>query len=193
MRKQLVLTATGRDRPGILEEVTRVIVRHHGNVEHGRFQHLGGDFAMLMFVSAPQDEIDALRSELDELHFVKFDVQTRVAEASEVDEEPSALTCAITVMGADHMGIIYQVTRYLAEQGINVETMSTEVVAAPMSGTPLFTMSAVVRVPPRLSVVDLREALEYIGDEVGVDTQVFADESLEGEPSPVAADGSPVS
>jgi glycine cleavage system transcriptional repressor len=71
------------------------------------------------------------------------------------------------------MGIIHQISRYLANQGINVETLTTEVVAAPMSGTPLFTMSAVVRVPPQLGVDDLREALEFIGDEVGVDTKVF--------------------
>jgi glycine cleavage system transcriptional repressor len=71
------------------------------------------------------------------------------------------------------MGIIHQISRYLAEQGINVETMTTEVVAAPMSGSPLFTMSAVVRVPPQLEVNDLREALEFIGDEMGVDTKVF--------------------
>jgi glycine cleavage system regulatory protein len=51
--------------------------------------------------------------------------------------------------------------------------MNTEVMAAPMSGTPLFTMSAVVRVPPRLTLDDLRDALEFIGEEVGVDTKVF--------------------
>jgi glycine cleavage system transcriptional repressor len=179
VRKQLVLTASGHDRPGILEEVTSIIVRHNGNVENGRFQRLGGDFAMMMFVTAPEEEIEALRGSLDELHFIKYDVQTRLSEAVEHDEVPSARTCAITVVGADHMGIIYQVTRYLAEQGINVETMTTEVVAAPMSGTPLFTMSAVVRVPPQLSFDDLREALEYVGDEVGVDTQVFTEESGE--------------
>ncbi len=72
------------------------------------------------------------------------------------------------------MGIIHQITRYLAEQGLNLETVTTEVVAAPMSGSPLFTMSAVVKVPPHLEVADLREALEFIGDEVGVDTKVFA-------------------
>jgi glycine cleavage system regulatory protein len=42
-----------------------------------------------------------------------------------------------------------------------------------MSGTPLFSMSAVVRVPPKLSIEDLREALDYIGEEVGVDTKLF--------------------
>ena len=77
-----------------------------------------------------------------------------------------------TVLGADHMGIIHQIARYLSEQGINLETMTTEVVAAPMSGTPLFTMSAIVKVPPRLEIEDLREALEFIGDDLGVDTKV---------------------
>lgn len=173
MRKQLVLTASGRDRPGILEEVTRLVVRHDGNVENCRFQRLGGDFAMLMFVTAPEEKIEALREILDELHFVKFDVQTRLTEVDEPDGEFGATVCAVTVIGADHMGIVHQVTQYLADQGINVESMTTEVVAAPMSGTPLFTMSAVVRIPPKLTVEDLREALEYIGDEVGVDTQVF--------------------
>ncbi len=186
VRKQLVLTASGHDRPGILEEVTRLIVRHQGNVESGRFQRLGGDFAMLMFVSAPEEEIVALRAALDELHFVKFDVQTRLSEVAAPAAESGGITCAINVMGADHMGIIYQITSYLAEQGINVETMTTEVVSAPMSGTPLFTMSAVVLVPPKLSIEDLREALEYIGDEVGVDTQVFTEEAGEGRPMPPA-------
>jgi glycine cleavage system transcriptional repressor len=171
VRKQLVLTASGRDRPGILEEVTRLIVQHDGNVESGRFQRLGGDFAMMMFVTAPEDQIDALRGTLSELHVVKFDVQTRLSEVSDGEDEIGA-TVSIAVVGADHMGIIYQVTRYLADQGVNVESMATEVVAAPMSGAPLFTMSAAVRVPNKLSVEDLREALEYIGNELGVDTDV---------------------
>ncbi len=176
MRKQLVLTASGRDRPGVLEEVTRLIARHHGNVETSRFQRLGGDFAMLMFVTAPEEQTEKLREVLGELHFAKFDVQTRLSEAPEPVEE-GAVECAITVLGADHLGIIHEITRYLADQGINVERMNTEVTAAPMSGTPLFSMSAVVRVPRRLSLDDLREALDFIGEELCIDTQVFAEES----------------
>lgn len=177
MRKQLILTASGRDRPGVLEEVTRLIVRHHGNVETSRFQRLGGDFAMLMFVTAPEEQIEKLRGVLGELHFAKFDVQTRLTEAPNIAEDGAA-ECAITVLGADHLGIIHEITRYLADQGINVERMNTEVTAAPMSGTPLFSMSAVVRVPSKLSVDDLREALDYIGEELCVDTQVFTDEAV---------------
>jgi len=152
VRKQLVLTASGRDRVGIIEEMTELLLRYEGNVESSRMVRLGGA--------------------LSEVHYAKYDVHTRLSEVVE-PEETSAVPCAITVLGADHMGIIHQVTRYLSEQGINLETMTTEVSAAPMSGTPLFAMSAVVKVPPQLGVDDLREALEFIGEETGTDTKVF--------------------
>lgn len=173
MRKQLVLTASGRDCVGIVEQMTELLLQFDGNVESSRMMRLGGDFAMLMCVTASEERIEELREALSEFHFASFDIHTRLSEVSE-PEETSAIPCAITVLGADHMGIIHQISRYLAEQGLNLETVTTEVVAAPMSGSPLFTMSAVVKVPPPLEVGDLREALEFIGDEMGVDTKVFA-------------------
>ncbi len=172
MRRQMVLTASGRDRVGIVEEITALILRFEGNIEASRMVRLGGDFAMLMFVTAPEERIEGLRAAVAEVHYSKYDVQTRLSEVDE-PEEAAAIPCAINVRGADHMGILHQIARYLGQQGINVETMTTEIVAAPMSGTPLFTMAAVVRVPPQLAIEDLREAMEFIGEEVGVDTEVF--------------------
>jgi glycine cleavage system transcriptional repressor len=172
VRKQFVLTASGRDRVGIVDGITDLIVRHEGNVESSRMVRLGGDFAMLVFVSAPEEHIDALRAALEDIHYSRYDIHTRLSEVAQ-PEDAASMPCGITVEGADHMGIVHQVARYLAEQGINIETMTTDVIAAPMSGTPLFTMSAMVRVPPQLGVDDLREALEFIGNEVGVETNVF--------------------
>jgi len=173
MHKQLVLTAVGRDKPGIVEEFTKLILHFDGNIEASRMVRLGGDFAMLVFVSAPEDRVFELRKAVDDLHYTKFDVLTRLSEVDDEPDEDQQSRCTITVIGADHMGIINQVAQYLSEQGINLESMHTEVSAAPMSGTPLFTMSGEVVVPPRLTIADLREAMEFIGDEMGVDTKVF--------------------
>ena len=173
MRKQMGLTAVGRDRSGVVEEFTKLILHYDGNIEASRMVRLGGDFALLVFVSAPEDRVFELRRAVDDLHYTKFDVLTRLSEVGMEAEDPQVNRCTITVLGADHMGIINQVAQYLAEQGINLESMHTEVSAAPMSGTPLFTMSAEVVVPPRLTVGDLREAMEFIADEMGVDTKVF--------------------
>jgi glycine cleavage system transcriptional repressor len=173
MRKQLVLTASGPDRVGIVEKMTELLLKFDGNVESSRMMRLGGDFAMLMFITAPEDRIEDLRDALSDFHYASFDVHTRLSEVSEPKKD-EGIPCAVTVLGADHMGIIHQIARYLSEQGLNLESVTTEVVAAPMSGSPLFTMSAVVKVPPQLEVDDLREALEFIGNEMGVDTKVFA-------------------
>ena len=52
--------------------------------------------------------------------------------------------------------------------------MDTNMVKAPMSGTPLFMMTAIVIVPPNLSAKDWQSDLIDVGDEMNVDIEVFA-------------------
>ena len=51
-QRNLVLTLTGPDRIGIVESVTGLLVARGGNVEMSRMARLGGEFAILMLVSA---------------------------------------------------------------------------------------------------------------------------------------------
>ena len=171
MRDHFVLTAAGHDSPGLVENVTAVLLEFDGNVEASRMARLGGEFAMLMLVSAPSARMAPLREALADL---EFEVYTRVAEAGQAPLETGFTPCGITVMGADHLGIVHEIAHYLAEHGVNVETMNTEVMAAPMSGSPLFTMTAVVAVPATLTIDELREAMERIAHDVGVEASVMA-------------------
>jgi glycine cleavage system regulatory protein len=50
--------------------------------------------------------------------------------------------------------------------------MDTDTVEAPMSGTPLFVMKAVVLVPPALSYSALQEDLRTVGADLNVDIEV---------------------
>ena len=74
--------------------------------------------------------------------------------------------------GADRAGIIRDVSRVLAERGVNVEELESEVSSAPMSGEPLFTARARLRVPPGLALADLRGSLEALAGELMVDLSV---------------------
>jgi glycine cleavage system transcriptional repressor len=174
MRKHMILTASGRDRPGVLEEFTDLLLKHDGNVDASRMAHLGDEFAILMLVSVPEDKVEGLQMAAAELRKADYEVHTRLTEVSDAPSDPASYACGITVTGADHMGIIHHFARGLADNGVNVETLNTEVMAAPMSGTPLFTMSAVVTVPREVPVDRLREVLERIGDELGVNTSVLS-------------------
>lgn len=172
MQKHLVFTLTGSDRVGLVEDITEVLLKYQGNVETSRMARLGDQFAILMLVSIPEDQFDALRQGLRGLRDEGYKVTTSPTEPGYATRYSGWVPYQVKVNGADHEGIIYDITRYLADNGINIETMDTGIVKAPMSGTPLFTMSAVVVVPPDLSFTEWRDDLEDAGDRLSVDVEV---------------------
>jgi glycine cleavage system regulatory protein len=172
MKSYLVVTITCPDRPGIVEQVTEVILRFSANWEESRLARLGGDFAGIVLVSVPEERAEdlsaALRGLADERMSVAVKLTQRVAPASPAGSS----LCELRLSGADHEGIVHSVSSYLAGQGINVEAMETEVVLAPISATPLFHMEAQINVPPGLPLSQLQANLERIGEELGVDIEV---------------------
>jgi glycine cleavage system transcriptional repressor len=172
MRKNLVMTVTGHDRIGIVEHVTRLILEYGGNVEASRMARLGGEFAILMLVSVPAKKFEDLRQGVRGLRNEGYKVTTRQTERDHAAKYTGWMPYQVKVSGADHEGIIHDLTQHLAERRINIETMDTGMVRAPMSGTPLFTMTAVVVVPPDLPFHDWRDELVEVGDKSNVDIDV---------------------
>ena len=58
MSEQLVITALGDDRPGIVDELSNALFKHELNIEDSRMSVLGGEFAVLLLVSGSAQSID---------------------------------------------------------------------------------------------------------------------------------------
>jgi glycine cleavage system transcriptional repressor len=171
MSTDLVVTLTGADRVGIVEEVTDVVLGLGGNVETSRMARLGGEFAILMLVSLPSSAPASLEEPFrrlsDEGYKVTVSGTRRVS-----GQEPSAATpYRIDIQGADHEGIIHDFASQLSDLGINIESMETWITPAPVSGTPLFTMTALVMVPAKLAEKDWMAALDEAGRRANVDVE----------------------
>jgi glycine cleavage system transcriptional repressor len=173
MRNNLVFTLTGPDRIGIVEDVTQLMLKHDGNVETSRMMRLGGAFAVLMLVSIPADQIAHLNKDVESLIAEGYKVTTSQTDEADTGKR-GWLPYQIELQGADHEGIVHEVARHLSQHGINIESMDTALVAAPMSGVPLFTMTAHVAVPPDLIEQDWVAELEGVGQHLNVDIQVSA-------------------
>ena len=171
MPKNVVLTLTGRDKIGIVDSVTSVISKREGNVEASRMTRLGGEFAMLMLVSVPDKEFANLDQDFQQLRGEGYQL-TLLQTEDDSKKYAGWLPYEIEVTGADHEGIIHEISHHLATQGINIENMDTSSAPAPMSGTPLFTMKGVVLVPPKLNFHVWSDALEEIGDNLNVNVKV---------------------
>lgn len=172
MSKKIMATITSRDRPGIVEQVTEVLVKHAGNLEESRMARLGGEFAGIMKISVPEKRAGRLVAALGRLKKKGIGVIARPIEGALPERLAGYLPHEIAVSGADHEGIVHGIAASLAELGANIEEISTSVVNAPITGAPLFNMRAVVGVPPSLGTGRLRERLDQIAAEQGVDVVV---------------------
>jgi len=172
MQKNLVLTITGRDRIGIVEQVTKLVLNCDGNVDSSRMARLGGEFAMLMLVTVPEQKIEILNDSINSLQGEGFTVTSCQTEGRAPVKYAGWIPYQVEVNGADHEGIIHHIAHHLAEHNINIETMDTNMVKAPMSGTPLFMMTAVVLAPPDLSYHELQNDLKTIADDLNMDIHI---------------------
>ena len=145
MQKQLVITVTGSDRVGIVDDVTRIILACQANVEASRMARLGGEFAMLMLISVADEQHTALEESLNGLHSQGFELAIRPTEPSPAQNFAGWHSCQIDVHGADHEGIIHEITHHLAKKGANVETIDTGTEDAPFGGIRLFTPHSAVK------------------------------------------------
>lgn len=172
MRRDLVLTLTGPDRVGIVEDLTGLLVARDGNVEVSRMARLGGEFAVLMLVSLPDEQVAGLESDLERLAARGYKVTATRAHQPHAEAHAGWDPYRIEVRGADHEGIIQEVARYLSHRGINIESMESETAPAPISGVPLFTMTAEVVVPPELAGIDWEAGLEELSGQLNLEILV---------------------
>jgi len=172
MKTYLVVTLTCRDQPGIVDRVTEAISGHSANWEESRMAHLGGEFAGIIKIGVPEEEAEAVAGALWAMADDEMTVAVKYTKSDTPQPTVEHALYELRLEGADHEGIVHAVSHYLAGQGVNVETMDTELVRAPVCGTPLFHMVAQIKVPPQLPLPELNAGLDDIGHDLGVDIGV---------------------
>lgn len=164
-----VLTAIGRDRPGIVAAVSEVLLNRWINIEDSQMAILQGHFAMMLILAAP-DEIDAdeLREELDGVRR-RLELESVVlGPVTELGAGEPETTHTISVYGIDHPGIVHAVSAALAASNITITDLRTHLIAEPDTA-PLYAMVIEVSAPREASVEEL---LAPIGEAQGVEVSV---------------------
>lgn len=169
-KTSLVLTVLGDDRPGLVESLARAVVEHDANWVESRMAHLAGHFAGILRVEVEADRADALAAALRGLAAAGLEsiVHPDVSMAA-----PRGMPLVqLDLVGQDRPGIVREISRVLAAQGVNVEELHTECVAAPTTGQSLFRASARLRLPAGVSEASLRAALEAVAADLMVDIEL---------------------
>jgi glycine cleavage system transcriptional repressor len=165
------LSAIGRDRPGIVAEVTGTLLRHGVNLADSQMAILGGYFAMMLVLETSEaTDLEALRADLEGS---RARLELQAVSLSEIDatqaqiDEPSHV---ITIYGADHPGIVNAVTSALAERGVNITDLDTHLVGDETE--PAYMMILEVALPDDLAGNELEVFLREIALEQKLELSV---------------------
>ena len=166
---QLALSAIGRDRPGIVAEVTRALLGHSLNITDSQMAVLGGRFTMMLIVDAPEaTDLDAVREELARTReTLELDALSLSPLAAAEVGTAAAPSHIVTVYGVDHPGIVHAVSARLAARAVNVTDLETRLV-----GDDLYAMVLEVALPPDVDPEALGAMLVEVGAEQGVEVTV---------------------
>lgn len=171
-REHLVLTVIGPDKRGTVANITEVVLENKANIKESRMARLGGEFAVLMLLSIPENNRKNCLDNIELLEDQGLTTFVKQTDFSRLDKFKGFVPYEISAWGADHEGIVHSIAEYLASERVNVETMDTNVYKAPLTGTPIFSMQAIVQAPAKLTLQKMRTKLQDVGEDLGVDVEV---------------------
>jgi glycine cleavage system transcriptional repressor len=173
MRSYYILSAIGKERPGIVADVSEVIFECGGNIEDSNMGLLKTHFALLILFSAEKEEVEKkLPARLKRLEWEKnlSVFYSSIPEEEMLSTKKEAFQrYRLTTSGIDQSGIVCRVSRLLSDQKIHIIDMKTQQSRTAESGTPLFEMDIEIDVPSSISEQGLREDLHRLANELMID------------------------
>jgi len=159
----LVISFITKDRPGLVETLSKVIKQHQGNWQTSSLHHLSGFFAGVIEIAVEQEQCEDLSSAIGALPGFKINIeQTSPVKTS------NAAHIVLELTANDREGIIEEISAVIHHQGGNMIKLVSLKDTAPHSGQALFKAKITLSVNSE-QTQSLISALENLADDLMVD------------------------
>ncbi len=171
METHLVISAIGKDRPGIVDALSQTVLDCGCNIGDSRMAVLGGEFAVIMVLSGNWNSVAKLESALSRLE-KKLDLQVQCKRTEPRTGTDNLIPYGVEVVAVDHPGIVHDVANFFARRSINIEDVYTSRYPAPHTGAPMFTLHMTVGIPADTSIATVRGEFMDFCDELNLDAML---------------------
>jgi len=170
--QHFALTIIGRDRPGIVSQVTEILYRLGFNIADSSCSILGGQFSMILIISNPEinskEEFSDAFTPLEESNLSVY-VRT-LKPGGEQRPEMAGELCMISVYGSDKPGIVYQVAKELGDRQINITDLNTKLIGDEQR--PVYVMMIEALLPDGVEVETVESWMVELKQRLQVDISV---------------------
>ena len=173
-KKWFAMAAIGRDRPGIVADVSECVYACGCNLEDASMTMLGSEFATLMLVSGSGADLQERLYEATK----RLEWERRLTVFLRPVDGPgvpgSGAEYSLSAVGVDKAGIVAGVSRVLADHGVLITDLRGEAKPVAQSGTPLYTLQIRMRVPEQCQLPSLQADLDRAGARLGIEVSIEA-------------------
>lgn len=156
MESFLVITALGRDKPGIVDKLSEAVTNCDCNIVDSRMTVLGGEFAVILMVSGKWNQLAKLE---DGLQSLRDSLELTITSKRTEPGEPATdlMPYTVEVISIDHPGIVYELAHFFSKRNINIQELNTTRYSAAHTGTPMFALHISANIPADTHVATLRD------------------------------------
>ena len=177
MAKRWIVTALGKDQPGIVAGVTEALYKLGCNLEASAMNRLAGEFAIMLIFSA-KDSLSAeqlCRAYAPLERRLGLVVHLKALSKQEAVAKKRGRPYMISVYGSDKPGIVYKVADLLSRARVNVTDLHTHRSAG--KAPSLYLMLLEIEIPQKTSIPALEKRLRALGAAMGVRVNLRASDT----------------
>jgi len=171
METHLVLSALGKDRPGIVSELSQMIFDCGGNIKDSRMATLGSEFAIIMLISGNWNAIVKIENALPRIAD-KLALAIQNKRTTPRENTQDLIPYGAEVVAMDHPGIVKDVASFFSQRGIGIEDLYTIAYPAPHTNTPMSSLHLTVGVPGDMAIATLRGEFMDFCDDLNLDAML---------------------
>jgi len=124
METLLVVSALGRDRPGLVDQLSKMVLDAGCSIRDSRMAVLGGEFAMVLLLAGNWNAVAKLEALLPRLRD-SLDLTLQLKRTEPRTGTSNLIPYAVEVVSLDRPGIVHDVANFFAEREINIEDLYT--------------------------------------------------------------------
>jgi glycine cleavage system transcriptional repressor len=166
MAEDVVVVATGADRPGVMDELSQFLVECGVNIIQSRSVSLGGTYCLLLQVRGAPSAIQSIRMGLPQLTDNGIRAELRPVHDGG-SSDAGTFPYIFIASGKDQIGVLHRISHLMRVLKVNIEDMKTRV-AADNS----FEIRLALAVPRETPVTMLKDYLSYLCKELGIEGEL---------------------
>jgi glycine cleavage system transcriptional repressor len=178
-RRWFAVAAIGRDRPGIVADLSECVYASDCNLEDASMTMLGSEFATLMLVSGVGADVQTKLADA----FRRIEWERRLTVFMRPLEGPVHAAAKLTVPwrleaeGIDKAGIVARISRCLADHDIQITDLRSKTIDGADAGTPIYRLMMRLSLPDSLAAAprSLERSLQGIAEDLRIEISLVPD------------------